>query len=277
MRTEPISRSIVAVPRNVMCKSMAHCTKAERGRLDGKRRAPYTSFMDASSSAALSSSELEVRHFVHRVYGWMCAGLIVTGACALYMASDTSMIVALVHDKPLFYGLIFAELILVFVLAGWVQRMDATTAKLAFLLYAALTGVTLSVIFLRYTSDSIASTFFLTAGLFGALCVYGYTTKADLTSVGSLCFMGLLGLIASSVVNWWLRSSAVQWVTTYLGILIFVGLTAYDAQKIKTLYRPGTDGTEEETKEAILGALDLYLDFINLFLKLLSALGRNRD
>jgi len=192
------------------------------------------------------------------------------------MASDPQMILNLVRIPFLFMGLLVAELLLVVALAGWVAKMEASTAKFAFLFYAALTGVTTSVIFLRYTNGSIASTFFLTAGMFGALCLYGYTTKRDLTSVGNLCIMCLLGMIMASVVNFWLHSPMMYWITTYCGIVIFSGLTAYDAQKIKAIYRPADDGTEAETKEAILGALALYLDFINLFLKLLSATGKRR-
>lgn len=232
--------------------------------------------MDTSQPALLSSSEAGLRHFVHMVYGWMCAGLLVTGACAAYMVQDPQRIHNLIAIPFLFPGLLVGELVLVFVLAGWVAKMEASTAKFMFLFYAALTGVTTSIVFLVYTHESVASAFFLTAGLFGALCAYGYTTKADLTSVGSFCGMALFGLIAASLVNMWFKNPMADWVMTYAGILIFVGLTAYDAQKIKAIYRPADDGTEAETKEAILGALALYLDFINLFLQLLRATGRRR-
>jgi uncharacterized protein len=207
----------------------------------------------------------------------MCTGLLVTGACALYMASDEQMIVNLVRNKWMFYGLMIAELVLVFWLAGWVEKMEAGTAKFAFLFYSALNGITLSIIFLLYTKASIANAFFLTGGLFGVMSFYGYVTKTDLTSIGNFCFMGLLGIIIASVANWWLKSPAIEWFTTYAGILIFVGLTAYDTQKIKNMNKLGNEGTDEDTKEAISGALSLYLDFINLFLKLLSATGKRRD
>jgi FtsH-binding integral membrane protein len=232
--------------------------------------------MDTYSPSITSDAELGLRHFVHMVYGWMCAGLLVTGGVAMYMASDPQMILNLVRQPFLFWGLMIAELGLVFFLAGWVQSMEAGTAKFAFLFYAALTGVTTSVIFLVYTRGSIANAFFLTSAMFGALCLYGNTTKADLTAVGSLCMMGLIGIILASVMNWWLHSPMLDWISTYCGILIFVGLTAYDAQKVKAIYRPADDGTDAETKEAILGALALYLDFINLFLKLLRATGKRR-
>ena len=235
----------------------------------------YKLFMDINETAVLPRAEAGVRHFMHMVYGWMSLGLLVTAACAAYMTSDPRMIVNLVHNPLLYLGLIAAEFGLVIFLSGWVASMEAATAKFAFLFYAALTGVTLSVIFLRYTSESIASTFFITAGTFGAMSAYGYLTKADLTTVGNLCFMALIGLILASVANIWLHSAAISWIATYAGILIFTGLTAYDTQKIKALYQPGAD--DLETKSAISGALSLYLDFINLFLSILRATGRRRD
>jgi hypothetical protein len=145
-----------------------------------------------------------------------------------------------------------------------------------FVLYATLTGITFSAIFLMYTESSIASTFLVTAGTFAAMSFYGYTTKKDLTSWGSFLFMGLMGIIIASVVNMFLQSSAMYWVITYAGVLIFVGLTAYDTQKIKEMNILGNEGTEEDTKEAIRGALSLYLDFINLFLMLLRIMGTRR-
>jgi FtsH-binding integral membrane protein len=232
--------------------------------------------MDTTQPALAASADAGLRHFVHMVYGWMCAGLLVTGACAAFMAQDPQRIVNLVHIPFLFPGLLIFELGLVFVLAGMVEKMAASTATFVFLFYAALTGVTLSMLFLVYTHESIATAFFLTAGLFGALCAYGYTTKADLTSVGSFCGMALLGLIVASLVNMWFKNSVADWIMTYAGVLIFVGLTAYDAQRVKAIYQPAMDGTDEETKEAILGALALYLDFINLFLDLLRIFGKRR-
>lgn len=233
--------------------------------------------METIPAAALPDALLDERHFLHMVYGWMSLGLLVTGGCALYMASDPRMILTLVHNSILFWGLMLAELGLVFFLAGFVDRMEANTAKVAFLSYAALTGVTTSVIFLVYTRGSIANAFFLTAGLFALMSAYGYTTKTDLSTMGSYCMMALLGVILASVVNWFLHSPALDWLTTYAGILIFVGLTAYDTQKIKGMYQPAAEGTDEETKEAISGALALYLDFINLFLDLLRAMGKRDD
>ena len=233
--------------------------------------------IDQIVSGVGADSNAGVRHFMHMVYGWMGLGLAVTGAAAGYMASDPRMIVNLMHNSLLFYGLMAAELGLVFFLSGWVQSMEASTAKFAFVFYAALTGVSTSVIFLIYTSQSIATTFFLTAGIFGAMSLYGWVTKTDLTTMGNFLMMALLGIILASVVNFWLHSPLIGWITTYVGIVIFTGLTAYDTQKIKAIYQPLDDGSERETKEAILGALALYLDFINLFLELLKATGRRRD
>jgi FtsH-binding integral membrane protein len=218
-----------------------------------------------------------LRHYMNLVFGWMSLGLAVTGGCGAYMASDPRMIMNLTQNHVLFYGLLIAQVGIVLLLSFMVKSMSASTAKFAFLFYAALTGVTMSTIFLVFTSGSIASTFFVTAAVFGAMSFYGYVTKADLTAMGSLLMMGLFGLILASVVNVWLRSPAVQWATTYIGILIFTGLTAYDTQKIKEMYQSGADGTELETKAAILGALALYLDFINLFFELLQIFGSRRD
>ncbi|MDP3543965.1 MAG: Bax inhibitor-1/YccA family protein [Elusimicrobiota bacterium] len=232
--------------------------------------------MSYSPPGLMSAAETESREFIQKVYAWMSVGLAVTGSCALYMASDPRMIMALVQNKMLFYGLLIAQLGLVVALAGWIKTMEVGTARFAFLFYSALTGVTISVIFLIYTNASIATTFFLTGGMFGAMSLYGYTTKTDLTSIGNFCMMGLIGIILASVVNWWVRSSAVEMAVSYLGILIFVGLTAYDTQKIKKMNVIGNAGTDEDTKEAIRGALTLYLDFINLFMSLLRATGRRR-
>ena len=233
--------------------------------------------MDINQTAVLPRAEAGLRHFMTMVYGWMSLGLFVTGACGAYMASDPRMILNLVHTPVLFYGLMIAELGLVLVLSAWVGKMEVSTAKFAFLFYAALTGVSLSVVYLAYTGASIASTFFLTAGLFGIMSAYGYMTKTDLTAIGNICFMGLIGIILASVVNIWMRSPAIMYATSYIGILVFTGLTAYDSQKIKAMYDASSDGSEIETKSAILGALSLYLDFINLFLSLLRVMGRRRD
>lgn len=233
--------------------------------------------MSYSPPGLLSAAEIESRTFIQKVYAWMSVGLAVTGGCALYMASDPRMITALVQNKVLFYGLLIAEFGLVIALAGWVKKMEVNTARFAFLFYSALTGITMSVIFLIYTSGSIANAFFMSAGMFAIMSVYGYTTKTDLTSMGNFMMMGLIGVILASIVNWWVKSPAIQWALSIISVIVFTGLTAYDTQKIKAMNIIGNAGTDEDHKEAISGALTLYLDFINLFLSLLRLTGRRRD
>ena len=215
------------------------------------------------------------RTFIQRVYGWMAAGLGITGFIAWYVASRPDL-VAMIFTTGVFWGAIIVEFILVMALSWAINRISAPIATSMFLLYAGVNGLTLSVVFLVYTRESIAMTFFVTAATFGATCVYGMVTDRDLTSVGSFCFMALFGLILASVVNVFLHSDGLYWVVTYAGILIFVGLTAYDAQKIKQMHAASIEGSEESRKGAIIGALALYLDFINLFLMLLRLLGRRR-
>ena len=218
------------------------------------------------------------RHFMTQVFGWMAFGLAITGIVAGVVASNPAMVQAIVFNRLVFYGLMIVELILVFKLAGVVQSStSAAVATFLFLLYAALNGLTLSVIFLAYTKSSIGTAFFVTAGTFGVMSLYGYITKTDLTAIGNLCFMALIGVILASVVNLWFHNPTVMWITTYIGLFIFIGLTAYDTQKIKGMFS-GDDNEEVEGKKAVSGALALYLDFINLFLNILRIMGgRNRD
>jgi FtsH-binding integral membrane protein len=231
-----------------------------------QRAAIFTPAQIASEQAA----------FMRKVYAIMALGLGATGLTAFVAFSSTAIRQFIFGTPGVYLGLIIAELIVVFSFASLARRMSAVGAAGLFYVYAILNGLTLSVVFLIYTKGSIASTFFVTAGTFGAMSAYGYVTKRDLTSMGSFLFMGLIGLILASVVNLFLRSEMIYWVTTYAGILIFVGLTAYDTQKIKELNVIGNAGTDEDHKEAIHGALILYLDFINLFLYLLRLLGRRR-
>ena len=214
--------------------------------------------------------------FMRKVYAIMTFGLAATGLTALVVFHSEAATRFIFGTPGVYLGLIIAELIMVFTFATLARRMSAVGAAALFYVYAILNGLTLSVVFLIYTKGSIASTFFVTAGTFGAMSAYGYVTKRDLTSVGNFMFMGLIGLILASVVNLFLGSEMIYWLTTYAGILIFVGLTAYDTQKIKQLNVIGNAGTDEDHKEAIHGALILYLDFINLFLYLLRILGRRR-
>jgi uncharacterized protein len=173
-------------------------------------------------------------------------------------------------------GLLIAEFVLVAFLVGWIKKMSSQTATLVFILYSILNGFTFSVIFLIFTEASIASTFFITAGTFAIMSVYGYFTKTDLTKLGNLLLMALVGLIIASAINLFYQNNTLDWITTFAGILIFVGLIAYDTQKIKQMNVIGNEGTDEDKKEAIIGALSLYLDFINLFLKLLRLFGKRK-
>ena len=211
------------------------------------------------------------------VYLWMVLALVITGLTAAYVASSPGYISALVNNPVLFYGVIIAELALVFILSGRIHKMSFTSASLMFILYSLLTGVSLSTIFLAYTESSIATTFLITAGTFGTMSLVGFVTKKDLSKLGGILFMALIGLIIATVVNIFLVSDTLGWIINYVGVLIFVGLTAYDTQKIKQMMREyGTDINEQTQKMALMGSLSLYLDFINMFLYLLRIFG-NRD
>jgi FtsH-binding integral membrane protein len=222
------------------------------------------------------SNEAETQRYMVKVYGWMSLALVVTGLVAMYTAASESLVDLIFGNRITFYVLIIVELIAVGTLAGLINRMTALMATVIFVGYSALNGLTLSVVFLIFTTESIASTFFITAGTFGVMSFYGYTTKSDLSKWGNLLFMGLIGLIIASIANLLMKSTLIYWVTTYIGVLIFVGLTAYDTQKIKNSNVIGNEGTDEDSKEAIMGALTLYLDFINLFLYLLRIFGRKK-
>jgi FtsH-binding integral membrane protein len=227
-----------------------------------------------NSSYTSTADQTIVRQnaLVRHVYAWMGAGLTITALMALFTLSSPVLINAIAGNRPLFYGLMIGELVLVFTLSGAINRLSASVATLLFVAYSALNGVTLSILALVYTANSIASTFVVTAGMFGAMSVYGYLTKRDLTSFGSFLFMGLIGVVIASIVNIFVGSSAVSWIISGLGVIVFTGLTAYDTWKIKEMAAQGTTGR----KPAILGALTLYLDFINLFLMLLRFTGDRR-
>lgn len=232
-----------------------------------------------STQHADSRVQVRVNSFIQSVYNWMAIGLALTGGVAYYVANSPSMVRLIFGNQLLFFGLIIAELGLVFYLSARVQKLQASTATGLFVLYAALNGATLSFIFLAYTATSIASTFFVCAGTFVACSVYGMVTKRDLTSVGGFMMMGLIGIIIASVINLFVRSSAMAMIISYIGVLVFVGLTAYDTQKLKhmALTQPAGLDAGVVRKGAILGALSLYLDFINLFLMLLHILGGSRE
>jgi hypothetical protein len=220
-----------------------------------------------------------VNDFVRSVYNWMCIGLALTGFIAFYVSHSETMVRLVFGNRLVFFGLIIAELVLVFSIASKVNRMSAATATALFVIYSALNGVTLSFIFLAYARASIVSTFFICSATFLACSIYGWTTKRALTSWGGFLMMGLIGIIIASLVNMFIRSSAMSMVVSYIGVLVFVGLTAYDTQKIKDMALSQPDGLDGAVvrKGAILGALSLYLDFINLFLMLLRIFGGSRD
>ncbi len=225
-----------------------------------------------------TQSQVIVNSFIRSVYNWMAIGLALTGFVAYYVASSQTMQQIIFGNPIVFYGLIIGQLVMVFYLSARVAKMQASTATALFVLYAALKGLTLAAIFLAYTKSSIASTFFVCAGTFVAASVYGWTTKKDLTSFGSFLFMGLIGIIIASVVNLFLKSSGMTMIISYIGVLLFTGLTVYDTQRLKNmaLAQPADLEAGVVRKGAILGALSLYLDFINLFLMLLRIMGDRR-
>ncbi len=231
-----------------------------------------------SVSMEKTQTQVIVNEFIRSVYNWMAIGLGLTGFIALYVSNSPNMIRLIYGNQVLFFGLIIGELGLVFYLSARVQKIQASTATALFILYAALNGVTLSFIFLIYTSSSITSTFFICAATFVSCSIYGMVTKRDLTSLGGFMAMGLIGIIIASVVNMFIRSSGMSMVISYIGVFVFVGLTAYDTQKLKNMAITQPAGLEAGVvrKGAIMGALALYLDFINLFLMLLRILGNRR-
>ncbi len=209
---------------------------------------------------------------IRQVYAWMGGGLLITALMAMVTLSSPVMLRAVLGNRLVFYGLVLGELGLVIAISGAINRLSASAASRLFILYAALNGITMSVIFAVYTAQSITSTFVITAATFGAMSAYGYLTKRDLTGFGSFLFRGLVGVVIASLVNIFTRSSAASWVISAVGVIVFTGLAAYDTWKIKAMAGTGVEGR----KPAILGALTLYLDFINLFLMLLRLLGNRR-
>jgi FtsH-binding integral membrane protein len=213
--------------------------------------------------------------FLRSVYGWMCAGLGLTALVAYSIASSPALVGVLVSNHLLFLGLFLAQLGLVFYLSARIDRLAAGTATLLFVVYSALTGATLSVILLAYTGASIAATFVVAAGMFGALALYGTTTARSLAGAGQFFFMGLIGLVLATVVGMFWRNPALEFLISVAGVIVFTGLTAWDAQRLKQM--AASIPTDRLGAYAILGALSLYLNFINLFLFLLRFMGGRRD
>ena len=213
---------------------------------------------------------------MRKVYVWMAMALAITAITAYGVASSPALTSLIFGNKLIFFGLIIAELVLVFWVSARIEKLSLTKATLMFIVYSVLNGATLATIFFAYSPEIITKTFFVTAGTFGAMAVYGYFTKSDLSSWGKLLIMAVIGLIIAGVVNIFLRSQLMDFVVSVIGVLIFVGLTAYDSQKIKRMLMMQADMGETAQKVALMGALSLYLDFINLFLYLLRLFGRER-
>ncbi len=213
---------------------------------------------------------------MRKVYVWMSLALLITGMTAYYVATSPTILTAILTNQILFWGLIIAELVLVFTVSAAINRLSLTTATLLFLLYSVINGATMSFIFLLYTMSSIATVFFIAAGTFATMAVIGYTTKKDLSSMGKFLFMGLIGIIIATLVNLFIKSDGLTMILSYAGVVVFVGLTAWDSQKIKQMLMQANDVDEGTQKIALLGALSLYLDFINLFIYLLQILGKRR-
>ena len=214
---------------------------------------------------------------MRKVFVWMTLALAITGLTAYGVATSPTILSLIFSSKVTFFGLIIAEFALVFAISGAINRLSLSTATMLFILYSVINGATLSSIFFAFSVATIGKVFFITAGTFGAMALVGYTTKTDLTSMGKLLFMALLGIIIASVVNMFVASSGLDLILSYVGVLVFVGLTAYDTQKIKQMCQTAPDAGESAQKLALIGALSLYLDFINLFLYLLRIFGNNKE
>lgn len=214
---------------------------------------------------------------MRKVYLWMTMALVITGFTAYYVAHNETLLTAIVSNQILFWGLLIGEFALVIGLSAAINKLSLTVATLMFVVYSVVNGATLSFIFLVYTASSITNVFFITAGTFAVMALIGYFTKVDLSSMGKILMMALIGIIIATIVNFFTKSEGLAMILNYLGVLVFVGLTAYDSQKIKQMMLAAPDTGEVAQKMALLGALSLYLDFINLFLYLLRIFGARRD
>ena len=230
----------------------------------------YNQVEERAQSSALSFPAL-----MSKVYLWMTLALVVTGMTAYYVASSPAILYAIVSNQIAFWGLFIGELVLVFVLSSRVMSLSFVTASLMFVIYSIMNGVFFSFILLAYTEQSIATTFLITAGTFGAMSLFGFVTKRDLSAMGRILFMLLIGLLIATVVNIFMKAEGLTLILNYAGVVIFVGLTAYDTQSIKQMLQEHGD-KEGAEKIALLGSLSLYLDFINLFIYLLRFFGESR-
>lgn len=227
-------------------------------------------FMEQSYSKSVSG-------FMYKVYAWMTAGLALTSFTAYSIYDQQALFQSIIHNRILFFGLLIAQVVLVIALTAMINKISFFVATMGFALYSVLVGVTLSVIFAIYNAQSIYMVFGLTAGIFLIMATYGYITKADLTSMGNLFLMLLIGIVVCSVVNWFVQSSTFDYVISFIAIIVFTGLIAYDVQKIKYIASDLEYHNESSSKIAIVCALTIYLDFINLFLNLLNLLGKRKD
>jgi uncharacterized protein len=234
---------------------------------------PYEAARERTFTSPEAAAE-RVTAFLRSVYGWMAAGLAITAATAMFVATSPTLATTIFENRILFWALIIAQLGIVFVLSGRVHTLASSTASALFITYSALTGVTLSFILLVFTGESIATTFIVTAGMFGALAAYGTFTSRSLAGWGQFLFMGLIGVVLASLVGIFWQSSALQFVITFAGVIVFTGLTAYDANRLRAMALSMPSG--QTGSYAIVGALALYLDFINLFLMLLRIFGDRR-
>ncbi|GAB6887404.1 Bax inhibitor-1/YccA family protein [Desulfothermus okinawensis JCM 13304] len=231
-----------------------------------------------SELRAYTTTQAATNVFLRGVYLWMSIGLMITAYISYLISSSPTLISIFLQNQLLFIGIIIGEIVLVVTISGAISRLSASMATILFIVYSGLNGITLSTIFLIYTKASIMKTFFVCSGMFGAMSIYGYTTSKDLTSWRSFLFMGLIGVIIASVVNMFFHSTQMEFVISVIGILVFIGLTAYDTQKLKQMGQNAPlDKKSTLQKGTILGALTLYLDFINLFLLLLRFFGSGRD
>lgn len=211
---------------------------------------------------------------MRKVYVWMTLALGITGLTAYGVATSPGILQAIYGNSAVLWGIAIAELILVITVSSAINRLSLSVATLLFIIYSVLNGTLFSSIFLVYTASSISTVFFITAGTFAAMALVGYTTKTDLSSMGKILLMALIGMIIATIVNLFVKSTGLDLIISYIGVLVFVGLTAYDSQKIKQMLLQAPDAGEGAQKVALLGALSLYLDFINLFLYLLRIFGR---
>ncbi|MBR5335612.1 MAG: Bax inhibitor-1/YccA family protein [Bacteroidaceae bacterium] len=225
---------------------------------------------------SVKSEKSIVNSVMKNVFALMTLALAATGAISYIVSNNIQIIKTIIENQPLFWGLIIGELVLVIVLSAMINKISFTTALILFALYSVINGVTLAPLFIVFTAESIASAFFVTAGTFGAMAIFGYITKFDLSGIGKILIMALFGLIIASIVNIFLASSQMEMIINYAGVLIFTGLTAYDTQKIKNLVQDNINNENIIPKLSVIGSLTLYLDFINLFIKLLQLMGKRK-